>query len=220
MERKFDLIIFDLDGTLFDTKWTILKALVDFVEKEKLRKLTDEEVEGFFGPPVIKSFEKFYPHFNKQEIDELTARYRKYYMENELLKAKIYNGTKEMIVTLKERGYKVALATYKLMKCVFPLLEYNDIIKYFYSIQGSFTELDGTKADIMLRAIKECEITDLNRVCMVGDTEHDFGAARTLQVSFIGMNYAHTFDNLSKEQAEYKKLLGLCSEAIEILDLV
>ena len=219
-DRKFDLILFDLDGTLFDTKQTILNALCGYVKEAGLRTLTNEEVESFFGPPAIWSFKKFYPQMTDEEINKTLSGYRKYYIENELLRAKMYDGTLDVIIKLKEEGYKVGLATYKLMSCVTPLLIHNDILKYFDSVRGSIAEIGGTKTDIMREAIEDCKVTDYDRICMIGDTDHDFGGAVNLNVSFIAMNYAHTFDNLSEDHKKYKKFIGICNKASEILNVI
>ena len=220
IDRKFDLILFDLDGTLFDTKQTILNALCGYIEEVGIRTLTDEEKESFFGPPAIRSFKKFFPQMSEDEINKLLIGYRKYYLEKELLKAKMYDGTLDVLIKLKEDGYKVALATYKLMNCVTPLLKHYDVLKYFDAVKGSVAELGGTKTDIMKEAIDECKVKDYDRICMIGDTDHDFGGAVDLNVSFIGMNYGHSFDNLSEEHKKYKKFLGICNKAREILDTI
>lgn len=219
-DRKFDLIIFDLDGTLFNTKQTIFNALRGYVKEVGLRTLSEEEVESFFGPPAIVSFKKFYPQMSEEEINKILLGYRKYYIENELLKARMYDGSLDVIIKLKEDGYKVALATYKLMNCVIPLLTHYDVIKYFDAVKGSVAEIGGTKTDIMREAIEECKIKDTDRICMIGDTDHDFGGAVNLDVAFIAMNYDHSFDNLSEEHKKYNKFVGICNKASEILDLI
>lgn len=220
MSRKFDLILFDLDGTVFDTADTILNSLKATVKNAGLRTLTEEEVNTFIGPPIIDSLKRYYPEMSDEEINSLTQEYRKYYLEYELLKAKPFNHIPEVIVKLKENGYKVALATYKLMKCVTPLFDYYDMTKYFDTLRGSINEKGLTKTDIMKLAIEDCKVIDYDKVCMIGDTEHDYRGAMNLGVAFIGVNYGAGFKELTEEEKNYKKCLGFVDDAIEILDLV
>lgn len=220
MNRKFDLILFDLDGTVFDTTKTILNSLKATVEKFGLRKLTQEEVDTFIGPPIIDSLKRYYPEKSNEEIENITREYRKYYIDKELLNAKLFPNILELIIALKERGYKVALATYKLMTCVNPLFEHNDLLKYFDAMCGSISEKGMTKAEIMAQAIKECNITDYNKICMIGDTEYDLRGAMSLGVSFIGVTYGAGFKGLTGEEKNYKKCLGYVDDAIKILELV
>lgn len=220
MNRKFDLIIFDLDGTVFDSAKTILNSLVGTVEKAGLRKLTDEEVNTFIGPPVIDSFHRYYPELSSEEIEDLTRAYRQYYIDNELLKAKPFKNIPEVIKALKDNGYKIALATYKLMRCVTPLFDYYDMTKYFDTLRGSINEKGLTKTDIMRLAIEDCKVNDYDKVCMIGDTEHDLRGAINLNVNFIGVKYGAGFKGLTDEEKNYKKCLGYVDDAIEILDLI
>lgn len=220
MNKRFDLILFDLDGTVFDTVQTILNSLKATVENAGLRKLTDEEVNAFIGPPVIDSLHRYFPELSDDEIDNLTKAYRQYYIDYELLKAKPFPNIPEVIITLKENGYKIALATYKLMRCVTPLFDYYDMTKYFDTLRGSINEKGLTKTDIMRLAIEDCKVTDYDRVCMIGDTEHDLRGAINLGVSFIGVNYGAGFKGLIDEEKNYKKSISFVDNPIEILDLV
>lgn len=220
MNKRFELILFDLDGTVFDTAETILNSLKATVNNAGLRKLTQEEIDTFIGPPIIDSLHRYYLELSDEEIDNLTKEYRKYYLENELLKAKPFKHIPEVITTLKENGYKVALATYKLMKCVTPLFDNYDMTKYFDTLRGSINEKGLTKTDIMRLAIEDCKVSDYDKVCMIGDTEHDLRGAINLNVYFIGVNYGAGFKGLTDEEKNYKKCLGHVDDAIEILDLV
>lgn len=220
MNRKFDLILFDLDGTVFDTANTILNSLKATVKNAGLRTLTEDEVNTFIGPPIIDSLKRYYPEMSDEKIEELTKKYRQYYIDYELLKAKPFPHIPEVIVSLKENGYKIALATYKLMKCVTPLFDHYDMTKYFDTLRGSINEKGLTKTDIMRLAIEDCKVMDYDKVCMIGDTEHDLRGAINLNVYFIGVNYGAGFKGLTDEEKSYKKCLGFVDDAIEILDLI
>ena len=218
MNKKFDLILFDLDGTLFDTAKTLLDSIKGAVKIAGLRELTEDELNTFIGPPVVFSLKGYYPHLSNEEIDNLTTLYRDYYMKNEMLKANLFPGMLDVLKGLKENGYKVALATYKLMKCVIPLFENKDVAKYFDTLRGSTAEIGMSKTDIMRWAIEDCKITDCDKICMIGDTEHDLRGAINLGISFIGVNYGAKFKGLTEEEKNYEKIVAYVDNAIEILD--
>lgn len=220
MNKKFDLILFDLDGTLFDTAETLLNSIKGTVKLAGLRELTEEELGTFIGPPVIASLKGYYPNLSDEEIDKLTVQYRQYYIDKEMLKAELFPGMIDVLKTLKENGYKTALATYKLMKCVKPLFEKKDVAKYFDTLRGSTAEVGMSKTEIMSWAIEDCKITDYDKICMIGDTEHDLRGAINLGVSFIGVNYGAGFKGLTDEEKNYKKIVTFVDKAIEILDYV
>ena len=220
MNKKFDLILFDLDGTVFDTAKTLLDSIIGTVREAGLRTLTEEELGTFIGPPVVTSLKGYYPELSDEEIDELTTKYRDYYINREMLKANLFPGMLEVLQTLKANGYKVALATYKLMKCVVPLFENKDVAKYFDTLRGSTAETGMSKTEIMTWAIDDCKVTDYNKICMVGDTEHDLRGAINLGVSFIGVTYGAGFKGLTEEEKNYEKIVGFVDRAIDILNLV
>lgn len=220
MNKKFDLILFDLDGTLFDTAETLLNSIKGSMKQAGMRELTDEELSTFIGPPVVFSLKNYYPNLNDEEIENLTAFYRDYYIKNEMLKAELFPGMLNVLETLKKNNYKLALATYKLMKCVIPLLEKKNVAKYFDSIRGSVAETGMTKTEIMKWAIDDCKINDVNRICMVGDTEHDLRGAINLGVHFIGVKYGAGFKDLTKEEENYKNLVAYIENANEIINYV
>lgn len=220
MNKKFDLILFDLDGTLFDTTDTILNSIKATIKLLGLRELTKEEVGSFIGPPVVTSLKKFYPYMSDEEIDNVCKEYRKYYIDNELLKAELFPGMLDVLKELKANNYKIALATYKLMRCVTPLFDDKDVTKYFDTLRGSTSEIGMTKTDIMKLAISDCNITDMDKVCMIGDTEHDLRGAINCNLPFLGVTYGAGFKGLTDEEKNYSKLIGMVDRAIDILDKV
>ena len=53
MKKRFDLILFDLDGTLFDTAESLINSIKGTVKLAGLRELTEDELNTFIGPPVV-----------------------------------------------------------------------------------------------------------------------------------------------------------------------
>lgn len=218
--KKFDLIVFDLDGTLFDTKQSIMNSVKRMIDSEKLRKLSEEEVQSFLGPPLIGSIKRLYPELTDDKIDELVKVFRKHYSEKEIFNTALYDGMLGVLEKLKKDGYKIALATYKQIKCVNAIFEHFDITKYFDSMHGTNDKIGITKADIIKEAMDDCNVHDVNRICMVGDTEHDFNAAIKLELYFIGMTYGMGYNGITEKELKYEKFLGFCDEAGKILSKI
>lgn len=220
MAKKFDLIIFDLDGTLFDSGEAITNSFRYAIKAENLRDLTNEEIKTLLGPPLETTIRKYYPELEDERVYGMMRTYRKYYKDVELLKSPLFPGMKEVLEKLKNDGFKIALATYKLIDCVLPLFEHYDIKKYFDSLRGSIDGKYYTKNEIIDMAISDCKVTDNKRICMIGDTEHDFKGAIQRDIYFIGMTYGFGYKDMTEEEKNYDKFLGYCDEAIEILKKV
>lgn len=218
--RKFDLIVFDLDGTVFDTKQSLLNTVRYVIQNEGLHQVSDETVKSFIGPPLEYSFKAAYPEIPQQELTRLIKVFRTHYKNVELFNTKLYDGIEDVFIKLKEENYKIALATYKAEDCAKMLFEHFNLTKYFDSIKGAIENLNYTKVDIINRAIKECAISDLNKICMIGDTEHDFRGAIHVGIYFIGMTYGFEFSGLTDEEKKYKNFIDYCDKAEEILKFV
>ena len=105
-------VLFDLDGTITDPKEGITKsvqyALGRFgIEVEDLDVLCP-----FIGPPLFKSFEDFYG-FSHEQAMKAVDEYRVYYRDRGIFECEIYDGIKELVSGLHEKGIKVILATSK-----------------------------------------------------------------------------------------------------------
>ena len=188
------------------------------IEHEDLRRLTDEEVRSFLGPPLESSMNRHYPELSDEEIHRLIDVYRDHYMNVELFNTDLYPGMLDVLKTLKSEGYKVSLATYKILTCVKPLFDHFDITKYFDTLRGSEIGKNLTKVDIINLAIKDCGIKDLRKVCMIGDTEHDFRGAIQCGINFIGMTYGFGYTGMNDDELIYKEFLGYCDTAPDILN--
>ena len=217
MNRKFDLVIFDLDGTLFDTANSILAAFKSAVKDMNLKEVAKDELETLLGPPLETTVNRFYPSLSSDDKLKLMTLYRKHYIEDELLKAKPFDGIVDVLKKLNDDDYKVALATYKLMNCVTPMFEHYDIKKYFTALRGTIDGMNYTKSDIMKLAISDCKVADMNKVLMIGDTEHDFKASIECGVYYLGMTYGFGYNDLTEEEKNYNKFLGFIDSASEII---
>ena len=66
----------------------------------------------------------------------------------------------------------------------------------------------------------DCGVLNPDRVCMIGDTEHDLRGAINLNVYFLAVSYGSGIKNVTKEELNYKKFLGTVDNAINILDII
>lgn len=150
----FDLIIFDVDGTLLDTRPGIISAVNFVIEKFNLKKLSDEEMNRFVGmSPIQASFHHF---CGTDEVlsQKCAEEYREKYKQGDVYKAEVYDGIFELLDYLKQNGYKTGIATYKRQDNINQLSEKFGFKKYFDFICGADNENKLTKFDIISNCIK------------------------------------------------------------------
>ncbi len=189
--RRYDAVIFDLDGTLLDTSEGIFRSVSYAIEKLGFEKLKPEVLRTFIGPPIQRSFALVYG-LGKQEADEAADVFRNRYKEEDLLFAKPYEGIFETLNALRNAGIKTAVATYKRQDYAEKILIHFGFDKACDAICGSDLEGKLSKRDIIENAIN-CLGAGKRGVVMIGDSDNDAVGASEIGVDFIGVTYGFGF---------------------------
>ena len=186
--RRFDLVIFDLDGTLLDTSEGILSSIRFTTDHFHLRPIPEERIRSFIGPPIQWSFMKEYG-LSVEKGNDYAAVFRDRYKNYDLMKAVPYPGIIEAMKKLKAMGCKLAVATYKREDYALELLERYAFLEQCSIAHGCDFAGKRKKADIIRMCIEEAAINDRDRAVLVGDTESDRNGALEAGIHFIGVTY-------------------------------
>lgn len=211
----YKAILFDLDGTLTDSGEGITKSVQYALERIGKPEPDLQKLRVFVGPPLIEQFEEY------AGIDEKTARraveiYRERYAPIGIYENELYPGIEDMLARLKNRGYKIGIASSKPENFVKIVAEYFHIESYFDEIVGSEPEGGRTnKTEVIEEALRRMGLTDhRDQVIMVGDKEHDVFGARRAGLECIAVSYGYG----TKEELENARPLKIVNSAEEILD--
>lgn len=189
--KKYDVVLFDLDGTLTDPGLGITNSVAHALNKYGITVNDRAELYKFIGPPLHKSFEEFYD-FSAEEAKRAVEYYREYYKVKGLYENSVYDGIEALLIKLNESGKKVMVATSKPEVFAREVLRYFSLDKYFYYIAGS--NLDGTrtvKAEVIEYALGAGNVADKSAVVMIGDREHDIIGANKNGVDSIGVLFGY-----------------------------
>ena len=186
MSRKYETIIFDLDGTLLDTSPGIFNS-VRFAEQQLgFAPIPDSRLREFVGPPPKQMYQKVYG-VDEEMAAKATAFHRQYSREKAIYEATVYPGMKETLSALKQQGYKLAVATLKGQKIAEKILQIHEMADFFDSIVGMDEAESFTKCKTIQVAMEQTATT--GNVLMVGDSEYDYVGACEAKVDFIGAVY-------------------------------
>ena len=198
---KYNVILFDLDGTITDPGIGITNSVAHALKKYGITVEDRAELYKFIGPPLHKSFEEFYGVDGLQAVDY----YREYYRDKGIYENIVYGGIESMLKKLKAAGKKVILATSKPEIFAREILRYFNLTEYFYYAAGA--NLDGTltdKAEVIAYALKEGNVTDKSTVLMIGDREHDIIGAKKNGIDSLGVLYGYgSREELEAAGADY-----------------
>ena len=214
MGNRYDLAVFDLDGTLLDTRGGVLSA-VKYTIKEFGYEMPDEDtLRTFIGPPVQEGFARVYG-LEGAILQEIATVFRNFYSTKTLLEAELYDGMIELFEAMRERGITPAVATYKREDYALRLLRHFGFDRYTDVMFGGDHENKLKKRDIIEKCINTAGVSDLSRVVMIGDTEFDAVGARDIGVDFIGVSYG--FGYRSVDEIKGCGAVGAAQTPMEIL---
>lgn len=193
----YNIILFDLDGTLTDPKEGITKsvqyALIHFgIEEPNLDHLIP-----FIGPPLLQSFMEFYG-FEEAVAKAAITRYRERFSTVGIFENSVYDGIKEMLEQLQQKGKILTIATSKPGIFAEQILEHYGIRKYFKIVVGS--ELDGrrtNKAEVIEEVFSQLNISqeEKSQAIMIGDRKHDIIGAKANGIHSIGVKFGYAEEN-------------------------
>ena len=117
-------VIFDLDGTVTDTVADILDAMNDMLVKFGFDTISEEQMKNNLGGSseeiVALSIGK---EIERGKLLECVDYYARTYIENNSPKTTVFNGVKEVVAELKNRGYKLAVLSNKPDVEIAPIFE-------------------------------------------------------------------------------------------------
>lgn len=206
-------VIFDLDGTLLDTKEGILLSVEHTVKELGYDELTLEQKLSFIGPPVQVSLKRIYG-LNDAQAQYGAGIFRDFYKDRALLKAKPYDGIYDLCGALKEQGIRMAVATYKREDYAVKLLKHYDFDRYCDPMHGADNNNVLKKEDIIMMCVKEMGAVKEECV-LIGDTDNDAKGAMEAGIPFIAVTYGFGFK--SKEDLKDYPYIGIADSPMEII---
>ena len=186
------LIIFDFDGTLADTSPGIqhcYNATAVAMGYEPYTKR--EDFFGVIGGSLEHGFMKLWPDMSSEEFSRAVTEYReRYASEGILLPAPLYPGMKSTLEVLKEKQFKLAVATLKHRRFIHHMMENLQIDAWFDAVCAY--QNGESKRDLLEEA---CRLTDVSvqESVLVGDSAFDGEGARAFGMEFIAALYGWGF---------------------------
>ncbi|MBR2190904.1 MAG: HAD hydrolase-like protein [Eubacterium sp.] len=209
---KYNYIIFDLDGTLSDSKEGITKSVQYALKKVGIIEENLEDLEHFVGPPMLESYINNYG-MSKDKALETLGYYRERYVPIGLYETKAYPGVKEILEAVKQSGAKIGMATSKPEGMAIEVAKYLEIIDYFDNICGA--DLHGpvqTKSDVLNKLFDTTDFVKEQSV-LVGDTKYDMEGANKVGIDSVGVSWGTGTEEEMKEYGakevfdDYKSLI-------------
>ena len=206
--KKFELIIFDLDGTLVDSAKDIMIANNKTLEKFGYKPISFKDVKHIIGQGIrvniIRSLKMQDVKINKKKENEMYDFFFSFYKKNLYVKSKIYGGLNSFLKNLKKQGYKLAVCSNKLEVLTKIVLKKTKLLKYFDFVAGGDTFAHRKPHPSVLNNIIKNFKINKNNVLFIGDSEHDYHSALNSNIKFCLKTKGFTNKPISFFKKSYK----------------
>ena len=192
-------VLFDLDGTLLDTLQDLQEAVNFSLEKHGYPTRGLEHVRKSIGNGVAKLIERCLPNGEKtNDYEEVLKDFREYYLAHANVHTKAYSGMKETLLSLKEKGYFLAVITNKLDKAANKLIE--QYYPYIFDfVLGDVPNLQKKPNREMIDFVIKGFNLDRENTLYVGDTNVDYETATNSEVKVLLVTYGYRTKEELKE---------------------
>lgn len=188
--KEYDYILFDLDGTLTDSKEGIQECIKFALDKEGID-YEPSVLDKMIGPPFRVSMREFLG-LDMPMIEKLIAHYRGEYAEYGWQHNKVYDGVTDMLATLKKAGKTLAVATSKPIKFTDMIVKGFDLEKYFDYVGAASSDVSReAKCDVIENVLVNLGVKDRSKVLMVGDRKYDIEGARACKIDCCAVLYGY-----------------------------
>lgn len=182
-------LIFDLDGTLTDSKPGILGCLRQVIDQRGLG--VRGTLDRFIGPPVEQWAIDLLPEGTEQQQADLARDYRACYDREGWANNSVFPGVREALEELHAAGYPLYVCTSKQQHFAVRILEHFGLAPLFAAIYGDKAEYEDHSKPLLLGRLLEAESLDAAGAWMIGDRIHDIEAAEANSVRSIAAGWGY-----------------------------
>lgn len=199
MGTRYDLIVFDWDGTVVDSTSVIVASIKAACRDLDLPVPSDEAARHVIGMGLEQALRHAVPEAAEDLYRPLAERYRHYYLARDE-SIPLFEGARDAIADLHAAGYRLAVATGKSRMGLERSMKTSGMGGYFHATRTADQTFSKPHPAMLLEILEELDV-EPERALMVGDTTHDLQMAVNAGVDAVGMTHgAHPVDQLRELQ--------------------
>lgn len=195
MSRKYDLIVFDWDGTLADSTSIIIQSIRRAAEEAGLPVPGKQAASSIIGLGLREAIFRLFGELAPTQLDHLIARYAHHYhaQENDI---PLFEGAYDAVAALAGKGYLLGVATGKGRNGLNRALEQSGLKPHIHATRCVDECHSKPHPQMLLELMDEFAVPPA-RTLMIGDTSFDLQMAQNANVASLGVTYgAHSVEHL------------------------
>lgn len=196
MGKRFELLIFDWDGTLMDSAGVIVACIQAASRDMGLPAPSREAASHIIGLGLRQALETLFPDLPEDQHQPLADHYRRHYLGQDA-EIPLFEGARELIQDLHGRGHTLAVATGKARRGLDRAFGHTGLEPYFHASRTA-DETHSKPHPAMIEELLDELMVEPEQALMIGDTTHDLEMARNAGIASLAAGYgAHPPENLA-----------------------
>ena len=186
--KKYELIIFDWDGTIIDSQAHILSCMKKAIADENLDIPDDGAIRHIIGLSLNRAIATLFPDQSQTTVQSVADHYRKHFFSVDEQPSELFNGAEHTIRDLHASGYYLAVATGKGRRGLDIALQSTGLAPFFH-ITRCADETRSKPDPLMLDEILTDLDLSVDKAIMVGDTSYDMDMAGNINMDCVAVTY-------------------------------
>lgn len=210
MNRKFDLIVWDWDGTLADSTQIIVDSIRRASEEAGLDVPDQHAASGIIGLGLYEAIHHLFGALESTQLQQVVGRYKYHYAARED-DIPLFEGAMDTINFLRQQGCQLAVATGKGRNGLNRAITFNDLERHFDATRCVDECHSKPHPQMLLELMDELQVVP-ERTLMIGDTSFDMQMAQNANVARVAVSYgAHPVERLLPHEplAHFDHFAGL-----------
>lgn len=198
--RKFELLVFDWDGTLMDSEARIVACLQGAINDLGLPQREVSALRNIIGLGLAEAIETLYPGSTPTTHHHLVERYRHHFLVADPTPSALFEGAAETLRALADQGYLLAVATGKGRRGLDKVLQETGLAPLFHATRCADETCSKPHPQMLLELMDHLG-AEPQATLMIGDTEYDMEMARNAATHALAVSYGvHHPERLLKHQ--------------------
>ncbi len=186
MKDRYELVVFDWDGTLFDSIGWIVRCLQMAAAESGLAVPTGPQARSVIGLSLQQAMDALYPGATELMAQQLVKHYREHYHKDAGHRLGLFEGVESVLHELRDRGYKLAVATGKARSGLDHALSVTGLTEFFDATRCADETASKPHPLMVHELLEELRVT-YERTLLVGDSLHDLRMADNAGVDVIAV---------------------------------
>lgn len=198
MVRKYDLVIFDWDGTLMDSEEKIVSCFREAAKDAGAVYPGDSVVSNVIGLGLKEATEIIFPDADNTTQAAVLEGYRDHFLIHDQTPMPFFPDVAEGLADMTRCGYQMAVATGKARRGLSRVLD-NSPLEIFFNVTRCADETRSKPHPLMIEEILQETGVEQHRAIMVGDTTYDLEMASNAGIDSLAVSYGvHPCERLTQ----------------------